>query len=128
MVTQQGHPVLSQEGAPIIIDPTIGWSFEEHGVIRNGQESWTMGLVRPQHLSDLARVGENTFRALGPTEQLFQEERNIRSEYLEKSGVNPTSTMMNLIETSRAFETNVQMIRNHDHVTGALVNRMLRQQ
>jgi flagellar basal-body rod protein FlgF/flagellar basal-body rod protein FlgG len=34
--------------------------------------------------------------------------------------------MMELIETSRAFEANVRMIQNQDQMIGSLVNRVLR--
>ncbi|NHZ70934.1 MAG: flagellar biosynthesis protein FlgF, partial [Proteobacteria bacterium] len=35
-------------------------------------------------------------------------------------------SMMELIETSRAYETNIKMIQHQDQLTGALVNRLLR--
>ena len=40
--------------------------------------------------------------------------------------VKPTSEMMELIEASRAFEANVNMVRNHDQMLAALTQRVLK--
>jgi len=45
---------------------------------------------------------------------------------LERSGVQATAEMMEMIETSRAFEANVNMIRNQDQLLGTLISRVLR--
>ena len=34
--------------------------------------------------------------------------------------------MLELIETSRAFEANMKLIQNQDHMLGTLVNRLLK--
>ena len=77
-------------------------------------------------MGDLARAGDNLFRPLGPTQAIEPGERQVESGFLEISGVRPTSTMMELIETSRMYEANVRMIQNHDQTTGSLINRILR--
>ncbi len=50
----------------------------------------------------------------------------MASGWLEGSSVKPTVEMMEMIESSRAFEANVNMIRNQDQIMGALVNRVMR--
>jgi flagellar basal body rod protein FlgG len=71
------------------------------------------------------KVGGNFFTPLGPTPPVAETERSVRNGYLELSGVNPTSSMMELIETSRAFEANMKLIQNQDHMLGALISRVL---
>ncbi len=46
---------------------------------------------------------------------------------LETSGVKPALEMVELIETSRAFEANVAIIRNFDQLLGSLVNNVLKE-
>jgi flagellar basal-body rod protein FlgF len=83
--------------------------------------------VRPNAPGDLIKHGENFFRSLVEPQPVPPETREVRQGYLEMSGVRPTLEMLELIETSRAFEMNVGMIRNHDQMLGALVNRVMRQ-
>ena len=126
LLTQSGQQVLSQEGAPIVLDINNPWSVDPGGVIQQGGQSWKLGLVTPLSLDDMVRVGENLFKPLSPVEPVDVDQRKIQQGYLELSAVRPTMAMMELIETSRAFETNMRMIQNHDSVTGSLISRLLR--
>ena len=68
----------------------------------SGGGEW-LALKKPQSLGDLARVGENLFRPLGPLDDVETSRAARRSPgFLEMSDVRPTRTMMELIETSRA--------------------------
>ncbi len=127
LTTQQGYSVLSQEGAPLFVQPGVPWRVHANGVLEQAGRRVAIGLVKPNHPSDLARAGENLFRPLAPTVPVNPEQRIVKQGFLEMSGVKPTLAMMELIETSRAYEANIKMIQNHDHVMGALVNRVLRQ-
>ena len=87
--------------------------------------STAIGLVRPQSLGALVKVGSNLFRPLGPTLPVTEEARDIRQGYLEQSGVNATREMTAMIETSRAFEANTRLIQHQDSMISGLVNRVL---
>ena len=129
LVTQQGYDVLSTAGKPIVVDPALSAQakISEDGVVELPGEAFPIALVRPRSLGDLARVGENLFSPLAPTVPVPAQERHVVSGFLEQSGVSPTLEMMQLIEATRAYETNVKMIQNQDQMLGSLVNRMLRQ-
>lgn len=129
LVTQQGHDVLSTGGRPIVIDPALAAQAKitEKGIIELPGEAFPLALVKPQSLGDLVRIGENTFTPLAPTIPVPAQDRRVVSGYLEQSSVSPTLEMMQLIEATRAYETNVKMIQNQDQMLGSLVNRMLRQ-
>jgi flagellar basal body rod protein FlgG len=47
--------------------------------------------------------------------------------YLESSNVQPTAEMVELIETSRAFEANVALIRNQDELLNNLITQVLKE-
>jgi flagellar basal body rod protein FlgG len=42
------------------------------------------------------------------------------------SGVQPAAELMEMIEASRAFETNARLLQHQDQLTGTLINRLLR--
>ena len=128
LLTQAGDPVLSVEGAPIQVG--VGSTPEIIGdgnVSQDGQVVAQIGLQRPGSLGDLAHAGENYFTPLAPTTPVPPEQRRIATGYLESSNIRPTQAMMELIEASRAYESNVKLIQNQDHMIGELLSRVLRQ-
>ena len=126
LLTPQGFSVLAEDGNPIVLDPARGWSFEERGTLVQGDARWRLALVEPDSLEQLVPVGETTFRPIGPYQAVARERRSVRQGYLEGSTVRPAETMIELIETSRAFEMNARMVQNHDAASAALIRRVLR--
>lgn len=127
LTTQQGYSVLSEDGAPVAFDPTLGWRVTPSGTIEQDGLQLPLAIVEPTSMGDLSRVGENLFRPLAQVNPVAIEQRQVASHHLEISNVKPTLEMMQLIETSRAFEANIKMIQNQDSLSGALINRVLRQ-
>jgi flagellar basal-body rod protein FlgF/flagellar basal-body rod protein FlgG len=126
LVTPGGLPVLSESGGPIELDPALPWRVTESGAIHQAGASTALALVKPASLGDLVRRGHNLFEPLADTAPVPEAERHVRGGYLEHANVQPTLEMMELIEASRAFEANVRLIQNQDHMIGTLVNRVLR--
>lgn len=126
LVTQTDDmPVLSDSGGEITIDDTKPWEVYPGGNIMQDGSTTAIGLVRPQSLGDLVKVGANLFKPLAPAEKVAEAERDIRQGYLEQSGVNPTREMMAMIETSRAFEANTRLIQHQDSMISGLISRVL---
>lgn len=129
LVTGHGYPVLSDAGQPIQLDPEGGpIDVSPTGILTQGDNSAPLALVKPASLGDLARHGENLWVPLAPPEPLTPADRRdaVAQGYIEGSGVQATTEMMEMIETSRAFEANVNMIRNQDQMMGTLINRVLK--
>ena len=127
LTTDQGHAVLNESGQPINIDPTLGpWSVNDAGGIVQAGAVNNLALVEPQSLGDLVKVGNNTFSPLADTVPVQPGRRQVSAGYLEQSGVQATTEMMEMIEASRAFEANVNLIRNQDQMLGTLIGRVLR--
>jgi len=124
--TQTGHAVMSESGGPIAIDPALPWTVTPDGAIEQEGTLQRLALVRTDSLGDLAKAGENAFVALAPTRPLAAGERDVAGGYLEGSGVKPTTAMMEMIEASRAFEANVNLIRSQDQMLGGLIGRILK--
>jgi len=128
LITQTGDEVLSANGEPIIVAPEAEqgpWNVTPDGAIVQGDTRQPLALVAPRSLGDLSKVGDNLFSPLAATDPVPPGERNVLTGFLEGSGVNPTSTMMELIETSRAIGANMQLIQHQDHVIGQLISRVL---
>jgi flagellar basal body rod protein FlgG len=126
LITQTDNlPVLSESGGEITIDDTKPWEVYPGGNIMQDGSTPAIGLVRPQSLGDLVKVGANLFKPLAATAKVADAERDIRQGYLEQSGVNPTREMMAMIETSRAFEANTRLIQHQDSMISGLITRVL---
>ena len=96
------------------------------GEISNKKDlRYPIGLTEPQSLGDLVKSGNNMFRSLGPTTPVPSAKRDIRQGYLEQSGVSSIREMNAMIETTRAFEANTQLIQHQDTMVGALISRVL---
>ncbi len=124
--TQDGKfAVLDNSGNAIKLDPQIPWNMLGGGNIEQEGSLTPVGLAQPQSLGDLVKSGNNTFRALGPTKPVPTEQRDIRQGYLEQSGVSSIREMNAMIETTRAFEANTQLIQHQDTMVGELLSRVL---
>ena len=127
--TPSGHEVLSTGGGPLTIPAGRSWSIQADGSVvdsKSGNVFGSLSVVRAQQPGDLVHRGENLFSSLSDTIPLSSSEVTVRSGYLEMSGVTATTEMMEMIETSRAFEANLRVIQNQDHMIDSLLSRILR--
>ena len=127
LTNTNGDQVLSVDGTPVQIDPSRRFEVNNNGVIQQDGRNIPLMLSRPESLGDLARAGDNLFRPLAQTQQVPPNERAVVSGSLEKSAVNPTTAMMELIEATRAYESNLRLIQHHDQAYGNLIGRLLKE-
>ncbi len=126
LVSQYGNmPVLDNSGSEIQLDPHQPFEIQPGGILKQLDQSFTIGLQQVASLGDLVKVGSNLFRPLGPTNPLPEEQRDLMQGYLEQSGVNSTREMMAMIETTRAFEANTKLIQHQDSMFSTLISRVL---
>jgi flagellar basal-body rod protein FlgF len=128
LVTQSGRQVLSANGGPIRINPTLPYEFDSTGgVVQQATGTRTeLAVVRPASLHELEHMGENLFATQGQLQAVPAEERRIRSGYLETSAARPVQEMVDMIKVTRAYESNVRMIQQQDGITESLLSRVLR--
>ncbi len=127
LVTQAGEEVLASDGKPIQIEPGKPFEVATGGRIRQNGTQWDLMLAKPKSLGDLSHAGANMFKPLAEFDLVPAPERKVVAGSLEQSAVSPTSAMMELIETSRAYEANVRLIQHQDSVMGSLISRVLAQ-
>lgn len=126
LLTDQGHDVLSTQRQPIAINPSQPFEFLTPGLLSQAGTQIPLAIVQPQSLGDLAKAGENLFSPLAAVQDVQPDKRRVAPGFIEQSAVQPALEMMELIETSRAYEANIRMIQNQDHLLSSLVNRVLR--
>ncbi len=134
IVTQaKGLPVLNTQGTSIVVPPgvkqvNVGPAgnvlavTSENEMIPLGQ----LNLVEPAAFKDLQKLGGNLYRGTGPLVPASSNAQ-IRQGFLEASGVHPISETVQMIEASRAFETNINMIHFQDESLSLLLQSMTKQ-
>jgi flagellar basal-body rod protein FlgF len=127
LTNTNGDLVLGTDGNAIQIDPSTRFEVNQDGTIQQSGANQQLMLARPTSMGDLARAGDNLFSPLAPTQPVPGRERSVVSGQLEKSAVNPTTAMMELIEATRAYESNLRMIQTQDQASGNLIGRLLRE-
>lgn len=128
LVTPDGDPVLNAEGQPVVADPELGpWQITADGSLSQAGSTQPLSIVQPASLGDLVKLGDNLFQPLGDVTPVPGPERRVAVGFVEASGVQPTTEMMDMIEASRAFEANVNLIRQHDQLLSGLLSRVLAQ-
>lgn len=136
LTTAEGLPVLASDenGANpeeryIKINGSQGAQFEiaEDGQVYQGDlRLGRLSLVDIQDKNQLRKVGNSLYRvADGVTPQVTSVEKaNLRQGYLESSNVNIVQEMTDMIQASRAFETNQKVITAYDNISDKLVNQV----
>lgn len=126
MVTDSGDFVLGEDGDPVAIEPDRGpWQIDDTGILQQGDTKIPLAMVRPKSMGDLIKLGDNLYQPLASVRPVPAEERAVTAGFYEASNVRPTTEMIDMIEASRAFEANVNLIRQNDQLLGSLVNRVL---
>ena len=101
-------------------DGTIG-QVTAQGLLSVGK----IALVQPKSYQDLKKVGSNMYENLGK-ETPAGADLSLKQGFLEASGIVPVHEMVQLIETSRAFEANLNMIKYQDEALGTLLSTVPR--
>jgi len=125
-----GHVVLGAGGSPIAIPDDVNQVeiAADGTVVQVGpggtrSELGRLDIVTAESLDQLEKVGNSFYR----TDSQVVSARNavqVRQGYIEASGTQPVLEMRNLIEASRAFESNVNMIRTQDETLGQLLQTL----
>jgi flagellar basal-body rod protein FlgF len=120
LVTQQGFPVLSNDGAPVQIPDRGSVTFSGDGQISalgagdNPSDIQLLGqlkLVNPP-AATMVRGDDGLFRtADGAAAQADPQVRMI-SGFVEKSNVNPAEAMVGMIANARRFEMQMKVIQD----------------
>ncbi len=127
LVTVTDHNVLDASGNAIVIPPeTEGEiSIDGNGYVRAKDAVLArLGTVRFEDRSLLRKVGGNVYRAMGATPQRMDVQLEVGS--IERSTVDPTREMVAMMQATRLYEMNAQMIGLADATLNRAVNDIAR--
>lgn len=126
-----GHHVLSADGDTITLPANasriqISADGIVNGVNSDGAiQAGRIGIVMPQSLAGLQARGNSLYESKTPV-NAATEGTEIAQGYLEGSGVNAVNAMKDMIETSRAFEMNANLIKHQDESLARLLQALPR--
>ncbi|GAA0746185.1 flagellar hook-basal body complex protein [Clostridium oceanicum] len=86
----------------------------------DGVPSYTMDTVDFNNYDSLKKVGNNLIQGDNPQ----RVNASVRGSSLEKSNVNVTNEMINMLTTMRSFETNQKVVQSLDETLGKAVNEV----
>ena len=123
MVAGEGRwHILDDASAPILLNPALGSRAEiskEGTVWQEGREVARLGLVDFADRSQLSKVGSSLYRNHGSAATASA--AAVRNGYVEQSTVNPVNGLARMIEASRAYELNANLISLQDQTIGLAV-------
>jgi flagellar basal-body rod protein FlgG len=124
LLTSAGfHPVLDENGSPIVVDTEAKGAVQIHGngELRAGKASFgKLGVVDFEDKSLLRKAGGNLIQAMGATPESIT--GNLQVGAIEKSTVDPTRSLVSMIEVNRAYQLNATLIGLADTMLSRAVN------
>jgi flagellar basal-body rod protein FlgF len=122
VATTDGASILGLAGQPIRLNPRGGSvSIDEDGRIQqNGLTMGRLGLVDVEDYEKLQKTGASRFRANDA--ELRASPAIVIEGVTEDSGVEPVKELVTMIEASRAYQLNAQMVTLQDQSAGRLIN------
>lgn len=152
LVTQEGFPVLSEDGNPIRVQAN-NFVVDEAGrvfanqrflddpqrLVEMNENDWSetvqigtlrlVGMDEPRYLRKEGSNLWNTTEESGPAVALIDQERpEVLQGFVETANVNPVVEMTQMIEVNRAYEANQKVIQSHDQSTARLISEIMRAQ
>lgn len=121
-----GMRVLDVGNNPIQMRPTGHVVIHPDGTIEQaGEQIGTLGVVIPPDLKQLRKAGENMFTLDNVSQKsLRSANASVKNGWLESSGVDSMSMMMELTSASNAISANARMLQMHDELMNSAINRL----
>ncbi|MEC7641479.1 MAG: flagellar basal-body rod protein FlgF [Nitrospinota bacterium] len=131
LTTQNGVPVLTAQGAPLIIQGGGGAiTIDINGNVSAGAglNNLPVGQIKVTKFNDgvlLEKEGDGLFKLKDPTQQeVPAPTTRVRQGYLEQSNVSSVEEMTKMMAAVRAFEGLQKLIQGLDQVDGTAANNL----
>ena len=126
LVTDSGDKVLGNNKATNVVEPILVGDGKlqvtsDGNISINGENLYKFNTVDFADYKSLQKVGDNLFDAASPIENT---NITVKQNTLEKSNVNVTSEMVNMMTIMRNFESNQKVIQAIDETLGKAVNEV----
>jgi len=126
LVTDSGDKVLGKNNATNKIEPILVGNgklqSDKYGNISiDGKSSYKFDTVDFKDYKSIKKVGDNLFDGANPIQNANV---TVRQNTLEKSNVNVTNEMVNMMSIMRNFESNQKIMQSIDETLGQAVNNV----
>lgn len=126
LVTHDGDYVLNMSGGRIRLDPLLDFRVDTSGNVMQGDANTPVARIGIRDFEDynyLEKFGENYFQ---PVEgfRFKDATAKVNQSYLETSNISVVTEMVNMINVSRAYETNQKVIQTYDSSLEIAVNQL----
>lgn len=128
LVTQQGYPVVTDNGNPIQMDPTNSAPImvsPNGDVSQDGQVRGKIKLAEFSDPSKLQMISGGYFETTDPAVQpstAANKSSQVRQGFIEESNVSPTVEMATMITAMRMFESNQKVLQMQDDRMGKVIS------
>jgi flagellar basal body rod protein FlgG len=122
--TEEGQRVLDPNKQPIRLSPDAGGKIsvsKDGGISQGTQPVGRIGVFTVDDKSKLTKQG-GTLLAYSDPNGIKKIDTPVRGETIERSNVDPTTELTELMKTQRLLEANANMIRYQDQTLQRLVN------
>jgi flagellar basal body rod protein FlgG len=126
MANGRGQQVLSDKGTPIQLDTGVGidqTSIGKNGEItQKGEYKGRIGVFDVAEPEKLRKLGGNLMSA--DATQLVASNASVHGNATERANVDPTTELVQLMDTQRQLEANANMIRFQDSMLQHAANEV----
>lgn len=127
LVTQDGDYVVGTDNRNIRLDPLLDFRVDTSGNIMQGDDNAPVATIRVRDFEDynyLEKFGENLYQTVDGATVVDAEDARVYQGYLEGSNISVVTEMVNMINISRAYETNQKVIQTYDSTLDKAVNQL----
>lgn len=122
LVTATGqHRVLDVDGAAIHVGADGPVSVDQTGTVHSGDGAARLAVVLPEDRNALVKAGDGLYRPVSDAAEQPAPAR-VMQGFLESSGTESFTTLVDLIAAQRAYDASARMIRFADTMLGRAVN------
>lgn len=126
LVTHDGDYVLGMTGGRIKLDPLLDFRVDTSGNIMQGDDNSSVATLRIRDFADydyLEKFGDNYLQTVDGY-RFKDATAKVNQGYLESSNISVVTEMTNMINVSRAYETNQKVIQTYDSSLEIAVNQL----
>ncbi|MBK5240425.1 flagellar hook-basal body complex protein [Clostridium sp.] len=126
LVTDSGDKVLGENkltnaNEPIFVGEGMMVSDKYGNISVNGENKYKLNTVDFEDYKSMKKIGDNLFEAANPIQNANV---TVRQNALEKSNVNVTTEIVNMMTIMRNFESNQKVVQAIDETLGKAVNEV----
>jgi flagellar basal-body rod protein FlgF len=126
LVTDSGDKVLGKNkltnaNEPIFVGEGKMVSDKYGNISVNGENKYKLNTVDFEDYKSMKKIGDNLFEAANPIQNANV---TVRQNALEKSNVNVTTEIINMMTIMRNFESNQKVVQAIDETLGKAVNEV----